>query len=234
MGGDSKSPALIPCPIYQYGQDTDGYVPIRIPGPIHLSTPQFANDFGITGEHMGGVFSGNRSPRQGKERTRSLPEVKLTHARLYTVTPNSSPTVTPHPDGWATVRWHQAEWPVWLSESALHFGGHRRWLVCPMCFTRRQSLFIAREVLRCRQCLNLAYDSQNENARARGFRRADKIRSRLGWPPGVLSPEGAKPTGMHHRTYRALKDELNTLRKWLMTDVTDWLRQAEDALDLRK
>jgi hypothetical protein len=37
--------------------------------------------------------------------------------------------------------------------------------------------------------------------------RADKIRVRLGWEPGILNGKGFKPKGMHWRTYRRLTDE---------------------------
>ena len=45
-------------------------------------------------------------------------------------------------------------------------------------------------------------ESSDDNRKA--FRRADKLRARLGWVPGVAHGEGARPKGMHHRTFNAL------------------------------
>ena len=58
-----------------------------------------------------------------------------------------------------------------------------------------------------RQCNHLAYASQLEaddnydGAR----RRADKLRKRLGWMPGILHGNGGKPKGMHWRTFERLQ-----------------------------
>lgn len=38
-------------------------------------------------------------------------------------------------------------------------------------------------------------------------RRADKIRARLGWMPGILNGEGDKPKGMRWHTFEALRSE---------------------------
>ncbi|HNU10900.1 MAG TPA: hypothetical protein PKJ45_06005 [Rubrivivax sp.] len=43
------------------------------------------------------------------------------------------------------------------------------------------------------------------------IRRADAIRRRLGWPPGVLNPTGEKPRGMRLRTFLRLFEEYNEL-----------------------
>lgn len=38
-------------------------------------------------------------------------------------------------------------------------------------------------------------------------RRADKIRQRLGWEPGILNGDGDKPKGMHWHTFERLQEE---------------------------
>lgn len=131
------------------------------------------------------------------------------------------------------VRWGHKEWPALLDHTPLHLGGERRWLVCPKCRARRQSLFIASDTLVCRKCLHLKYESQSESVRYRNFRKADKIRAKLGWLPGVLSPNGIKPPRMHQRTFEALKTELEFLTSKLLMDLSEWINQAEDALGRR-
>lgn len=166
---------------HRYERDTYGYEPIRLHQKGGQQSSELANDFGITGEHMGGVFSGNRRPRLAKQKTTCLPEVKLTMARLYSTKRDGGPTICPYQEGWAMVRWGHKEWPALLDHTPLHLGGERRWLVCPKCRARRQSLFIASDTLVCRKCLHLKYESQSESVRYRNFRKADKIRAKLGW-----------------------------------------------------
>lgn len=180
---------------------------------------------------MGGVFSGNRRSRQQKMLTAMLPRATLSVASLYTLSGVKVVTVCPERDEWATVRMGQREWQVHISHTKLNFGGHRRWLVCPKCWGRRQSLFIHEEKLACRKCHDLRYASQSESSRTRAMRRADKLRAKLGWQPGVLSPDGVRPHGMHLRTYEALTAELGSLSSKLLMDLSEWLDQVEDVMD---
>jgi hypothetical protein len=62
-------------------------------------------------------------------------------------------------------------------------------------------------IFACRHCYSLAYASQRENPGNRAVRRADRIRERLGWEPGILNSNGSKPKGMHWRTFERLKAE---------------------------
>ncbi len=95
--------------------------------------------------------------------------------------------------------------PIHWTDCAL--GGQRAWLRCPAlgCGRRVALLYIGSAgIFACRHCYQLAYVSQRENCVDRGLRRADKIRVRLGWRPGVLNGEDDKPKGMHWRTYERL------------------------------
>jgi hypothetical protein len=65
------------------------------------------------------------------------------------------------------------------------------------------------------------------------FRRVEKIRARLGWPPGIASPDGSKPPRMHLKTYKALTSELDKLTRALLVDLKSWLDNAETILDRR-
>lgn len=102
--------------------------------------------------------------------------------------------------------WQPIESPVYLEWTGLHFGGRRAWFLCPVqgC-GRRVAILFGGSIFACRHCHKLAYTSQRETAYDRQAGRADKIRERLGWEPGILNGSGLKPKGMHWQTYERLK-----------------------------
>jgi hypothetical protein len=102
--------------------------------------------------------------------------------------------------------WQPMEYPVFLEWTACHLGGRRAWFRCPArgC-GRRVAVLYGGSIFACRYCHRLAYDSQRERKDDRLTRRADKIRQRLGWEPGILNGDGDKPKGMHWRTFERLK-----------------------------
>jgi hypothetical protein len=59
-------------------------------------------------------------------------------------------------------------------------------------------------IFACRHCYRLAYASAREDVSDRAARRADRLRARLGWEPGILNGEGEKPKGMRWRTFERL------------------------------
>lgn len=101
--------------------------------------------------------------------------------------------------------WQDMNYPVLLERTACHYGGFRTWFRCPAddC-GRRVAVLYGGKLFACRHCYGLAYKVQRENQVDRLARRADRIRDRLGWEPGILNPEGGKPKGMHWRTYTRL------------------------------
>jgi hypothetical protein len=60
----------------------------------------------------------------------------------------------------------------------------------------------ARELLR---------SSSREDASSRLGRRADRLRERLGWAPGILNAEGEKPKWMRWRTFERLTEQHDQL-----------------------
>lgn len=107
--------------------------------------------------------------------------------------------------------WQQVEYPVFLEWTGCSLGGRRAWFQCPAngC-GRRVAILYGGRVFACRHCHKLAYESQREAYDDRACRRADNIRMRLGWRPGIANPTGGKPKGMHWRTYSRLMSEYST------------------------
>ena len=104
--------------------------------------------------------------------------------------------------------WQQMEYPINLEWTPCTLGGRRVWFLCPAkgC-GRRVAILFGGAVFACRSCHKLAYYCQRETDDDRAMRRAETIRGRLGWLPGVDNPQGRKPKGMHWRTFDRLKAE---------------------------
>ena len=97
------------------------------------------------------------------------------------------------------------EHTVQLAQTACHYGGFRHWFRCGYCSRRVGVLYLSGGQCACRHCFKLAYTSERENDTYRLYRKADKIRERLGWGAGIALPDGAKPKGMHWKTFYRLK-----------------------------
>jgi hypothetical protein len=99
----------------------------------------------------------------------------------------------------------QMDYPVRLDRTGCNYGGQRVWWLCPAVNCgRRVAVLYGGAVFACRHCHNLAYKSQSETPTSGNFRRADRLRDRLGWVPGMAFGPGSKPKGMHWRTYARL------------------------------
>lgn len=100
---------------------------------------------------------------------------------------------------------------VMLDTTPCTLGGSRPWFCCPTCAKRVAVIYGVGRLFACRRCKRLAYASQGEGDDDRAARRAERIRKRLGWAPGILNGPGHRPKGMHWRTYWRLTAEHDTL-----------------------
>ena len=107
------------------------------------------------------------------------------------------------PNGGAAEMIRQA---VMLETTPCTLGGTRPWFAWPACGQRVAVIYGAGRLFACRQCKGLAYSSQSEAADDRALRRADRVRKRLAWVPGVAHGHGPKPAGMHRITFDRLCD----------------------------
>jgi hypothetical protein len=114
--------------------------------------------------------------------------------------------------------WKDEEYPVRIARTSCNLGGSRAWFIYPAVGCgRRAAILYGGGIFACRHCYQLAYASTREDAGGRAIRRADRLRERLGWQPGIYNGEGDKPPWMRWRTFEriaAKHDELvaNSMR----------------------
>lgn len=110
--------------------------------------------------------------------------------------------------------WRDVAYPVALDWTRCHYGGKRAWFRCPSwrCGRRVAILYMGTYgKFACRRCYRLPYRSQRETADDRAARRAERIRARLQWEPGILNGNGDKPPWMRWRTFDRLCAEHDAL-----------------------
>jgi len=123
--------------------------------------------------------------------------------------------------------WVNKNYEVGLDWTSCNFGGSRVWFKCPAYGCgRRVAILYGGAVFACRHCYRLVYRSQREEKYDRALGKADRIRDRLGWKPGVANPRGGKPKGMHWRTFLRLTHQhdqfyYQSFPPWLMRLVGD-------------
>jgi hypothetical protein len=101
--------------------------------------------------------------------------------------------------------WKDEQYPVRVVRTPCNLGGSRAWFICPAVGCgRRVAVLYGGGIFACRHCYQLAYASAREDAGDRAARRADRLRARLGWEPGILNGEGDKPRWMRWRTFERL------------------------------
>ncbi len=102
--------------------------------------------------------------------------------------------------------WKNEKYPVPLERTPCHYGGKRVWFRCPArgC-GRRVAILYGSGIFACRNCYQLAYESQHEAPHNRALTRAQSIREKLGGSGSMGEPFPWKPKGMHWSTYWRLR-----------------------------
>ena len=133
------------------------------------------------------------------------------------------------PHGW---EWKDMNYPVFVSWTGCNYGGQRVWWLCPArgC-GRRVAVLYGGSVYACRHCHKLTYLTQREQAHDRAGSRADTIRKRLGWEPGILNGNGGKPKGMHWTTFMRLQAVHNAHVNHSLAEMSAKLGLVMDRLD---
>lgn len=120
--------------------------------------------------------------------------------------------------------WKTERYQVHLETSQCHIGGARHWFCCPAkgC-GRRVAILYDGSIFVCRHCLKLVYSSQRERIAERAARRADRIRDKLGWEPGLSNGTEPwnRPKGMHRTTFERLCEEHDRHEARCRTDVIE-------------
>lgn len=105
-----------------------------------------------------------------------------------------------------------------LTTTRAGYGGVRTWFLCPQC-SRRCGILFHHPVRAwaCRICCNGRYASEVEGPIKRLYRKARKLRQRLGQMDGnMFLPFPGKPLGMHWSTYLRLRREGLALEKRIL------------------
>lgn len=108
--------------------------------------------------------------------------------------------------------WRDEEYPIAIVRTRCNLGGSRPWFLCPArgC-GRRVAILYCGGIFACRRCYQLAYPSTREDGGDRASRRADRLRDRLSWEPGILNGRGSKPKRMRWATFWRLSGEHDEL-----------------------
>lgn len=110
------------------------------------------------------------------------------------------------------IRAYHGGWPlipvpggdfIRVTSTRCHFGGERLWFVCPGCQRRCAIVYLSTGT--CRTCAGGRYETESLSPENRLFRRAFRLRERLGQKGGGLFGDFPdKPKRMHWRTYDRL------------------------------
>ncbi len=118
--------------------------------------------------------------------------------------------------------WTPQKYPIEIEWTRCNYGGYRAWFRCPARHCgRRVAVLFGGRIFACRQCHQLAYESQREPPHYRALHRAQAIRMRLGGSGSMADPFPPKPKGMHRRTYwklfqRAEDADAGSIPPWIL------------------
>lgn len=119
---------------------------------------------------------------------------------------------------------------LWISSSPCHFGGTRPWFLCPICNKRVAILYIG-QCIACRTCCRASYSCQHEDKSLRCWRRAKKLRTKLGANLMTAAVFIEKPKGMHWHRYESIVAAITHYEKKAFEHPPEWLRKlAKDGL----
>ena len=129
----------------------------------------------------------------------------------------------------ANSEWKSENYPVFLEWTNCHIGGKRPWFLCPVreC-GRRVAILYGGRIFACRHCYKLAYSSQRESPGSRATRKADRIRKKLDWEPGILNSKGWKPKGMHWSTFDKLVKEHDKFAAESLDEIANYLELTKE------
>lgn len=128
--------------------------------------------------------------------------------------------------------WKDESYPVYLDWTVCNLGGQRPWFLCPAhACGRRVAILYGGGTFACRHCYQLAYASQRETSDDRAARKAERIREKLGWEPGILNGNGWKPKGMHFKTFDQLTAQHDSFVNISLAGIATRLNQLRESLD---
>ena len=121
---------------------------------------------------------------------------------------------------------------VYLHSTPLHFGGVRWWFSCPRCWRRCAKLYLRGSLFGCRVCLNLTYEScQEETAAFLG-----ELAAQLGISPAQIKREMAQDT-RQRKEWRRKRDRRTDYKRRNFIQgksVKRRIREAKAISDLAK
>jgi len=128
--------------------------------------------------------------------------------------------------------WKDESYPVYLDWTSCNLGGQRPWFLCPAqgC-GRRVAILYGGGIFACRHCYQLGYPSQRETYDDRALRKANRIREKLGWEPGVANGNGWKPKGMHWSTFECLTAQHDAFAGVFLAGMDRRLNLLRESLD---
>jgi len=129
-----------------------------------------------------------------------------------------------------TLNGKPVEHTVQLTQTACNYGGVRHWFRCEYCSRRVGVLYLSGGQCACRHCFKLAYKSERESSTYRLYRKADKIRVRLGWGAGIALLDGAKPKGMHWKTFNRMKAKHDATAQHIFGATAQWCAKMTSRL----
>jgi hypothetical protein len=103
---------------------------------------------------------------------------------------------------------------VAIEETPCHFGGVRRWFMCPRsnCGRRCRKLYLQGSGRwLCRACADARYLSQRQSLQERRLTRARRLRGKMGGPVRPIDPLPAKPPHMHWSTWERRVRQISSL-----------------------